>query len=62
MNSNYILGFLLAFIGLSCALLLIIFLASSALYGSLVLVGICLVAMALYFVGLRKFNQDHEKL
>jgi hypothetical protein len=62
MNSNYILWFLLAFIGLSCAVLLVIFLASVALYGSLILVSICLGVMVLYFVGVSKLSEDKEEL
>ena len=62
MNSNYILWFLLAFIGLSCAVLLLVFLASVALYGSLILVSICLVVMVLYFVGVSKLSEDKEEL
>ena len=62
MNGHYILWFLLAFIGLSCAVLLLVFLASVALYGSLILVGICLVVMALYFVGVSKLSEEKEEL
>jgi hypothetical protein len=62
MNSNYILWFLLAFIGLSCAVLLVVFLASVALYGSLILISICLVVMVLYFVGVSKLSEDKEEL
>jgi len=62
MNSNYILWFLLAFIGLSCAVLLLVFLASVALYGSLILVSVCLVVMVLYFVGVSKLREEKEEL
>lgn len=60
MSLKYIIAILLTFIGISCAILGIVFLASAALYGSLVLTSICLIAMILYFVGVRKLNQDND--
>ena len=60
MSMKYIIAILLALIGISCAVLLVIFLVSAALYGSLILTGLCLMAFLLYFVGTSKLNRNNE--
>jgi len=58
MSIKYIIVFLLAFTGISCAVLLIIFLASAALYGSLILPFLCLVFMGIFFGGVSVLNKN----
>lgn len=57
---RYLLVTLLTLIGISCAVLLIIFLASAAIYGDLFLPLLCLAAVALFFYGVSALNKKQE--
>jgi hypothetical protein len=58
MGIKYIIAFLLAFMAISCAVLLVIFLASAALYGSLSLPLFCLVFMVIFFFIVSALNKN----
>jgi len=57
---RYLLVFLLTVIGITCAVLLIIFLASAAIFGSFFLPFICIAALALFFYGVSALNKKQE--
>jgi hypothetical protein len=57
---RYLLVFLLTVIGITCAVLLIIFLASAAIFGSFFLPFICIAALVLFFYGVSALNKKQE--
>ena len=57
---RYLLVFLLTLVGISCALALIIFLASAAIYGDLILPIVCVGTLALFFYGLKVLDKEQE--
>lgn len=58
MGIKYIIVFLLAFMAIICAVLLVIFLASAALYGSLSLPLFCLAFMVIFFFIVSALNKN----
>jgi hypothetical protein len=57
---KYLLVFLLSLIGISCIVLLVIFLASAAIFGSFFLPLICIVSLALFFYGASVLHKKQE--
>ncbi|HEY5405674.1 MAG TPA: hypothetical protein VIJ92_01240 [Ginsengibacter sp.] len=57
---RYLLATLLVLIGITCAVLIIVFLASAAIFGSFFLPFICVVALALFFYGISSLNEKQE--
>lgn len=57
---RYLLVFLLTLVGIGCALSVIVFLASAALFGDLGLPIVCVVALGLFFYGLNVLDRKQE--
>jgi hypothetical protein len=57
---RYLLVFLLTLIGITCTVLLIVFLASAAIFGSFFLPVICIISLALFFYGISALNEKQE--
>ncbi len=57
---KYLIGIFLTLIAVGCAVLLIVFLASIALYGSLYLTLGCIAAVFIFFYSVSLLNKKQE--
>jgi len=57
---RYLFAVLLSLIGITCVILLIVFLASAAIFGSFILPVICIVSLVLFFYGVSALNKKQE--
>jgi len=57
---KYLIGIFLTLIGIGCAVSLVIFLASAAIYGSMFLTLGCVAAMFIFFYSITLLNKKKE--